>query len=74
MTRTDDGVTCAGWTATTPGRESGPVALAGDGTAIDGLRALAAAAWAAHDRRGSLDASQVAAALDQLAAKGLNIR
>ena len=46
----------------------------GDGTAIDGLRALAAAAWAVHDRRGSLDASQVAEALDQLAAHGLNIR
>ena len=74
VARTDHGATCADWTATAPGSESGPVTLTGDGTAIDGLRALAAAAWAAHDRRGSLDAGQVAEALDQLAAKGLNIR
>ena len=72
VARTDDGAACAGWTA--KASESGPVTLTGDGTAIDGLRALAAAAWAVHDRRGSLDASQVAEALDQLAAHGLNIR
>jgi glycerol-1-phosphatase len=76
VARTGNRATCGGWTATKPAKadESGPVTLTGDGTAIDGLRALAAAAWAAHDRRGSLDASQVADALDQLAAKGLNIR
>ena len=56
VARTDHGATCAGWTATAPGSESGPVTLTGDGTAIDGLRALAAAAWTAHDQRGSLDA------------------
>jgi len=73
VTPAADGATCGGWTATTaPGpAESGPLTLVGDGTAIDGLRALAAAAWAAHDRQGTLDASQVAAALDQLAARGL---
>jgi HAD superfamily hydrolase (TIGR01450 family) len=65
------GVTCGGWTAT--GGTGGPIALAGRGTAIDGLRALAAAAWAAADERGGLDAGQVADALDTLAAAGLRI-
>ena len=51
-----------------------PLTLTGDGPAIDGLRALAAAAWAVHDRHGALDADQVAAALDQLAAHGLKSR
>jgi glycerol-1-phosphatase len=80
VSRTDDGATCAGWTATTTATStaenngSAPLTLTGDGAAIDGLRALAAAAWAAHDQRGALDASQVADALDQLAAKGLNLR
>jgi glycerol 3-phosphatase-2 len=75
VAHSDDGsATCGGWTATAPGADSGVVALTGDGTAIDGLRALAATAWAAQDRRGGLSADQVAAALDQLAAKGLNIR
>jgi ribonucleotide monophosphatase NagD (HAD superfamily) len=65
------GVTCGGWTA----REdaAGTLALAGHGAAIDGLRALATAAWAVHDKRGSLDAGQVTAALDTLAAAGLRI-
>jgi glycerol 3-phosphatase-2 len=71
---TDDGATCAGWTAAAPGGASGPVTLTGDGAAIDGLRALAAAAWAAHDRQGSLGVGQVAEALDRLADQGLNIR
>ena len=74
VTRTDDGATCAGWTATAPTAGSGNLALSGDGAAIDGLRALAAAAWAVHDRQGSLDADQVAAPLDQLAARGLTSR
>ena len=74
VTRTEDGATCAGWTATAPAAGSGNLALSGDGAAIDGLRALAAAAWAVHDRQGSLDADQVAAPLDQLAARGLTSR
>ena len=76
VTRTDDGATCAGWTATAPANpnDSGPVTLAGDGLAIDGLRALAAAAWTTHDRQGTLDPAQLAEALNHLAAKGLNIR
>ena len=74
VTRTDDGATCAGWTATAATADNGPLTLTGDGNAIDGLRALAAAAWAVHDRQGALDANQVAAPLDQLAALGLNSR
>jgi len=71
--RTDDGASCAGWTATAPTTENGTLTLTGDGTAIDGLRALAAAAWAAHDQQGSLDPKQVADPLDQLAAHGLKL-
>ena len=71
VTRTDYGATCGGWTATAPADENGSLALAGHGAAIDGLRALAAAAWAVHDRQGDLDPNQVARALDQLAAQGL---
>jgi glycerol 3-phosphatase-2 len=71
VSATEAGVTCGGWTATEDAR--GALSLAGHGTAIDGLRALATAAWAAQDKRGSLDAGQVAAALDQLAAVGLRL-
>jgi HAD superfamily hydrolase (TIGR01450 family) len=68
---TGPGVICGDWTATADA--TGTLALAGHGAAIDGLRALAAAAWAAQDQRGGLDAGQVAAALDTLAAAGLRI-
>lgn len=61
---------CGGWTAS-PAGDDGALTLSGDGTAIDGLRALAAAAWSARDSRGDLEAGQVAAALDRLAAAGL---
>ena len=37
------------------GRRRARCALSGDGAAIDGLRALATAAWAAQDKRGGLD-------------------
>jgi glycerol 3-phosphatase-2 len=74
VTRTDTGATCAGWTATAPAEANGSLTLAGDGHPIDGLRALAAAAWAVHDRQGSLDAKQVADPLDHLTAKGLTSR
>lgn len=69
------GVTCGGWTATagTTVGTGGPLALTGHGAAIDGLRALAAVAWTAADKRGGLDAGQVADALDALAAAGLRI-
>jgi HAD superfamily hydrolase (TIGR01450 family) len=66
----DSKATCGGWTATAGA--DGPLTLDGDGAAIDGLRALAAAAWSARDKRGGLDLDQVSAALDQLAARGLN--
>jgi glycerol 3-phosphatase-2 len=72
--RTGNGATCGGWTATGPESDSGPVTLAGDGAAIDGLRALAAAAWTAHDRHGRLTPDQVADALDKLATRGLKVR
>jgi glycerol-1-phosphatase len=71
VTVTEAGATCGGWTAATDG--TGTLALTGAGTPIDGLRALTKAAWSVHDKRGGLDHAQVAAALDQLAAKGLRI-
>ncbi|MGH3279235.1 MAG: HAD-IIA family hydrolase [Trebonia sp.] len=77
VTVTEAGARCGGWTARAtaagPASLTGTVALTGDGAAIDGLRALTTAAWAAHDKHGSLDASQVAAALDQLSARGLRL-
>jgi glycerol-1-phosphatase len=71
VSATASGVTCGGWTATEDA--AGTLALTGHGAAIDGLRALTTAAWAAHDKRGGLDAGQVSAALDTLAAAGLRI-
>jgi glycerol-1-phosphatase len=71
VTVTEAGVTCGGWTATADA--AGVLAVTGTGAAIDGLRALATAAWAAHDKRGGLAADQVAAALDTLASAGLRI-
>jgi glycerol-1-phosphatase len=68
----DTEAACGGWTASAPAA-GGALTLAGDGAAIDGLRALATAAWAARDRRGALEADQVAAALDRLASAGLRI-
>jgi HAD superfamily hydrolase (TIGR01450 family) len=71
VTVTGAGVTCGGWTATAD--EAGVLAVTGTGAGIDGLRALATAAWAAHDKRGGLGADQVAAALDTLTSAGLRI-
>jgi ribonucleotide monophosphatase NagD (HAD superfamily) len=71
VSATGSGVTCGGWTAKEDA--AGTLALAGHGAAIDGLRALATAAWAVQDKRGSLDAGQVSAALDTLAGAGLRI-
>ena len=71
VSATEAGVTCGGWNATQDAR--GALALTGHGAAIDGLRALATAAWAAQDKRGTLNADQVAAALKQLAAAGLRL-
>jgi HAD superfamily hydrolase (TIGR01450 family) len=45
ITRLDGGFTCGGWTARHDGER---LTLAGDGTRIDGLRALCAAAWSAE--------------------------
>jgi glycerol 3-phosphatase-2 len=71
VTVTESGAGCGGWTASAG--EDGTLAVSGHGAAIDGLRALARAAWAAQDERGSLEAGQVAGALDALAAAGLRI-
>jgi len=68
----DAGAACGGWTASAAAAD-GPLTLTGEGAAIDGLRALAAAAWAAHDSQGALEAGQVSAALDRLADAGLRI-
>jgi len=45
VVRAEDGVACGGWTAMR--KESGDLVLRGEGPGIDGLRALAAASWAA---------------------------
>ncbi len=66
---TEAGTSCGGWTAA-PAAD-GQLTLSGSGAAIDGLRALAAAAWSLHDQRGPLDQAQVSSALGQLAAQGL---
>jgi HAD superfamily hydrolase (TIGR01450 family) len=71
VTTGESGVTCGGWTASPDA--AGNLAVTGGGAAIDGLRALTAAAWAANDRRGGIDQAQVAGALDTLAAAGLQI-
>ena len=45
-----------------------------DGRLAGDLAALAVAAWAVHDRQGSLDPKQVADPLDHLTAQGLKSR
>jgi HAD superfamily hydrolase (TIGR01450 family) len=72
VTASEAGARCGGWTAVAPGE--GPLTLSGQGSAIDGLRALAAAAWSARDTRRGLDVEQVSAALGQLADLGLTSR
>jgi len=63
---------CGGWTAASSA--DGQLTVTGSGRAIDGLRALAAAAWAAHDASGgALAPDRVSAALGTLAASGLRI-
>jgi len=66
---TEAGTSCGGWTAA-PAAD-GQLTLTGSGAPVDGLRALAAAAWAVHDQRGPLGPAQVTAALDHLAGHGL---
>ncbi|WP_066943879.1 HAD hydrolase-like protein [Streptomyces lushanensis] len=58
---TGDGFGCGGWTASVAGHA---LALDGDGTAADGLRALCAAAWTeAGDGSSTLDAGKALARL-----------
>ena len=68
VARTDDGFACGGWTAVR--NETGQLALHGEGSGIDGLRALCGAAW---ESRESLTTRQVHAALAELGAAGLRI-
>jgi glycerol-1-phosphatase len=68
----DSGAACGGWTASADG--DGTVNLSGAGEAADGLRALAAAAWAEQDKRSGIDPGQVSAALAKLADLGLATR
>jgi HAD superfamily hydrolase (TIGR01450 family) len=72
ITRQDDEFACGGWTAAR--QADGQFTLKGAGEGIDGLRALCAAAWSAsaHGETDSdLTASQIQAALAELAAAGL---
>jgi glycerol-1-phosphatase len=66
---TETGATCGDWTATA--RDDGNLDVKGKGDAVDGLRALAAAAWAVHDSRDGLHEDQVTDALDTLKQAGL---
>jgi HAD superfamily hydrolase (TIGR01450 family) len=81
VTGEGDGFCCGGWTAL--GEPSGQLALKGAGAAIDGLRALCAAAWhTAGDTAGNAqsdnsnkrpEARHVDAVLAELADAGLRI-
>jgi glycerol-1-phosphatase len=66
VVRRDDGFACGGWTAVRA--ETGQLALRGEGTGIDGLRALAAAAWGHPE---NLTAHDADAALAKLGGAGL---
>ena len=68
VTRSADGVTCGGWTATRT--ETGQLTVRGHGTGADGLRALAAAAWAGS---AETTAAHIDAALATLKDNGLRI-
>jgi glycerol-1-phosphatase len=69
VTAEDDGFACGGWTASRA--ETGELVLDGAGAGIDGLRALAAAAWHDGPSPGALTARHIAPALARLAAAGL---
>ncbi|GAA2918393.1 HAD-IIA family hydrolase [Streptomyces mexicanus] len=61
ITREGDGFRCGGWTATAGAAQ---LELAGDGEALDGLRALCAAAWTAGGEQAcELDAGKALARL-----------
>jgi HAD superfamily hydrolase (TIGR01450 family) len=66
VTAEDGGFACGGWTASRA--ETGELVLDGAGAGIDGLRALAAAAWQGEP---SLTARHTGPALARLAAAGL---
>ena len=68
VARSDDGVTCGGWTATRT--ETGQLTVRGHGTGADGLRALAAAAWASP---ADTTAAHIGPALATLKDSGLRI-
>jgi glycerol-1-phosphatase len=66
--QTDGKFRCGSWLAYWDG--NGHLGLDGNGDAIDGLRALCAAAWS-RDERENVTAQMAAAALDRLRAAGL---
>ena len=68
VARSDDGVTCGGWTATRT--ETGQLTVRGHGTGADGLRALAVAAWASS---AETTAAHIDPALATLKDSGLRI-
>jgi glycerol-1-phosphatase len=65
----DGGFACGGWTALR--LASGQFSVKGEGAAIDGLRALCAAAWQESDSEPTKE--QVIPALDELSAAGMRI-
>ncbi len=71
VTRAGDGFACGGWTALR--HAPGQLALKGGGAAIDGLRALCAAAWEASDGAGGLTKQDTDAALGELGTAGLRL-
>ncbi len=71
VTGSGPGASCGGWTATAG--DDGRLTLDGHGAAIDGLRALARAAWAAPDAAGGRAAAALDDALGTLAAAGLRV-
>jgi glycerol-1-phosphatase len=70
VTRTDDGFACGGWTALRR-PSGGQLSLKGTGAAIDGLRALCAAAWDASPAADGADSA--GAALAELGNAGLRL-
>jgi glycerol-1-phosphatase len=71
VTRTADGFADGGWTALR--QASGQLALKGSGAAIDGLRALCAAAWDASDHGNGLTRQDIDGPLAELGAAGLRL-
>jgi glycerol-1-phosphatase len=68
VSQEETGFTCGGWTARRA--ETGELAVGGDGSGIDGLRALCAVAWSVPE---GVIVGQAEAALARLSAAGLRV-